>query len=272
SSTGSIEVVDRMSAVPPRRAAAAASVATPLLAVLLLAVLLLAAPAALAAQSLRGSSASLIRQNEMARRHDFSYLETAADVERFVRLGLLVPIEAGEDLEIDEASFAFGRPEVRSFLVRLARRYREACGRTLVVTSVTRPERGQPSNASSRSVHPTGMAVDVRRTNDMPCRGWLEATLLHLEDEGVVEATRESYPPHYHIAVFSSPYRDYIAAGGTIDPTGGAGRFHVVRTGETLSGLADRYGTSVVRLRRENGLRTSRIYVGQVLRIPRRGG
>lgn len=43
---------------------------------------------------------------------------------------------------------------------------------------------------------------------------------------------------------------------------------HVVRTGETLSGVADRYGVSVQRIRSENGLRGDQVRVGQRLRIP----
>ena len=47
-------------------------------------------------------------------------------------------------------------------------------------------------------------------------------------------------------------------------------RPHTVRAGETLSHLAQRYGTSVRTLRRTNGLRTSRIVAGQELWIPDR--
>lgn len=43
---------------------------------------------------------------------------------------------------------------------------------------------------------------------------------------------------------------------------------HTVRAGESLSRLAAGYGTSVRALRRANGLRSSRILVGQKLRIP----
>lgn len=48
---------------------------------------------------------------------------------------------------------------------------------------------------------------------------------------------------------------------------------HVVRRGETLSGIAEAYGTSVTALRSSNGLRSAhRIYVGQRLEIPASGG
>jgi membrane-bound lytic murein transglycosylase D len=50
-------------------------------------------------------------------------------------------------------------------------------------------------------------------------------------------------------------------------------RTHRVRSGETLSLIATRYGTSVSALMRANGLRSAnRLKVGQRLRIPVRGG
>ncbi len=44
-------------------------------------------------------------------------------------------------------------------------------------------------------------------------------------------------------------------------------RFHRVRRGQNLSYIARRYGTSVGRLKRINNLRSSRIYIGQRLRV-----
>jgi N-acetylmuramoyl-L-alanine amidase len=42
----------------------------------------------------------------------------------------------------------------------------------------------------------------------------------------------------------------------------------VVASGDTLSGIASRYNTSVPELRRHNRLRSDRIRVGQVIAIP----
>ncbi len=51
------------------------------------------------------------------------------------------------------------------------------------------------------------------------------------------------------------------------------GRVHIVRRGETLSGIAARYGTTVSALVRANNIRNpNRIYVGQRLTIPGDGG
>ncbi|MEE4184669.1 MAG: N-acetylmuramoyl-L-alanine amidase [Gammaproteobacteria bacterium] len=45
-------------------------------------------------------------------------------------------------------------------------------------------------------------------------------------------------------------------------------REHVIRSGDTLSGIAQRYRVSIATLRSVNSLSSSRIRVGQVLRIP----
>ncbi|MEA2599982.1 MAG: hypothetical protein QOF89_974 [Acidobacteriota bacterium] len=166
------------------------------------------------AQSLLGSRESLLRQNDEARDHDYTYLRTSADVRDFARRGLLVrvPGNSDYDIESDEVSFPYARPEVKLFVERLAEQYRDACGEKLVVTSLTRPITRQPWNASTLSVHPTGMAADLRRSSSSSCRGWLEDTLLDLEGKGVLEATKEQYPPHYHVTVFPQPYLRYIAS------------------------------------------------------------
>ena len=48
-------------------------------------------------QSLRGSSASLDRQNTQAKEHDFTVLRDPRQLKRFVGLELLVPVQANND-------------------------------------------------------------------------------------------------------------------------------------------------------------------------------
>lgn len=240
-------------------------------------------PAGPSAQSLRGSSASLDRQVAQARRHDFTHLANAAQLRRFVDAGYLVRVGGNADYTLFDVSFPFARPEVLLFVERLSAQYRRACGERLVVTSLTRPRSHQPRNASARSVHPTGMAIDLRRPAGR-CRAWLESVLLALEAREVLEATAERRPPHYHVAVYPKPYAAYVrqltarAAGGaaapaaaeTPDPPAAATSVaHVVRRGDTLSGIARRHGASVAALRRANGLGSSLIRPGQTLRVPR---
>ncbi|HEX5760140.1 MAG TPA: DUF5715 family protein [Thermoanaerobaculia bacterium] len=234
---------------------------------------LLALPPALEAASLRGSRASLAVQERAARQHDYSYLRTSAQVREFAGAGLLVKLAGNRDYDLADVSFPYARPEVKTFVERLARQYRAACGETLVVTSLTRPKSRQPANASELSVHPTGMAVDLRQSRRASCRAWLEKTLLGLERRDLLEATRERWPPHYHVALFSARYRRYVAGLGDGDSDGAsavaaAGRRHEVRRGDTLWSLAKRYGTSVEGLQRANGMRSSGLKPGQTLAIP----
>jgi len=211
-------------------------------------------------------------QDEQAEEHDFTFIRTVGQLRRFVQRGYLVRLRGNRNYRLDnEVSFPYARPEVRTFVQRLASEYRSACGRQLVVTSLTRPESRQPPNASDRSVHPTGMAVDLRRSNSAACRRWLESTLLYLEDHHVVEATKEHYPPHYHVAVFPKPYARYVAnmvsgsrvAGGTMD--------YQVRSGDSLWKIARSMGVSMADLRSANHLHADRIYPGQVLHVPLSG-
>ncbi len=241
--------------------------------------MLLASGDGLRAQSLGGSAASLDRQNAQALSHSFTYLETPGQVRSFVDNGYLVPVVPSGDFELKEVSFPYARPEVRLFIERLASQYRSACGEKLVVTSLTRPLSEQPRNASDRSVHPTGMAVDLRRSNRAACRRWLESTLTSLEGRGVLEATRERRPPHYHLAIYPDPYARYVTriTGSSVTVARQTGdepvietRWieHTVRRGETLGGIGSRYGVTVGRIRAENGIRGDRLLVGQRLQVP----
>jgi hypothetical protein len=226
------------------------------------------APSA-AAQSLRGSPATVERQNLAAIQHEFTFLRDAGHVRRFVDAGYLVPVASNRDYSVKRISFPYARPEVGLFLSRLGRQYRDACGETLVVTSLTRPATRQPRNASPRSVHPTGMAVDLRRSTNRACREWLESVLVHLETRGVVEAVRENRPPHYHVAVFPRPYAAYVES---IRETGedrlDRDQRYLVKAGDTLWRIARQHATTVQQLVAVNGVRGSRIYPGQSLAMP----
>lgn len=225
-------------------------------------------------QSLRGSRAALDRQNRQAERHDFTYLRSPEQVYTFVALGYLIPVEGNGDYVVKKGtSFPYARAEVKLFLKRLGRQYRAACGEELVVTSLTRPTTRQPRNASPRSVHPTGMALDLRRSWSRRCRGWLESVLLALEHRGVLEANLEHHPPHYHVALFPRPYAEYVAqlqARGTDEAEDATSRVarYVVRRGDTLWRIAHRHNTSVDRIRAANAIPSNTIRPGQVIEIP----
>lgn len=245
------------------------------------------------AQSLRGGEASMREQHQRALDYDYTFLTDPAHVRSFVRQKLLVPLEGNRNYELDdEVSFPYARPEVRTFIERLSRQYRDACGEVLVVTSLTRPKNRQPGNSSKRwSVHPTGMAVDLRRSNTPACRRWIERVLLQLEGAGTLQATHERRPPHYHIAVYTKDYARYVAqleagqpavaepramvatqaAAGADKSTGSSSGSLVryrVRSGDSLWSIARAHGITVARLKAANNLTSSRIYAGQRLDVP----
>ena len=217
------------------------------------------------AQSLRPSRYSLDVQNREARRHDFTFLKDGHQVQQFVEAGYLVPLRGnGSYIVKDGVSYPYARPEVLEFVELLGIRYQDMCGEQLVVTSLTRPRNRQPYNASSRSVHPTGMALDLRRSWRSSCRRYLEQALLRLEAAGVVEAAYERTPPHYHVALFP---RGFVQKGRDLLLNTSETDYFVVR-GDTLWKIAQRHGTSVQAVKQVNNLRSNAIYPGQHLRLP----
>lgn len=146
-----------------------------------------------------------------AKSEGLRFYVTGASVRAAAKSGKLVPLTSSANVQVDDdVHYPYVRPMTRTFVSRLAAQYRAACGERLVVTSGVRPMKRQPVNSSPRSVHPTGMAIDLRRP-DGRCLTWLRRTLLTLEEQGVIEATEEHNPVHFHVAVFPSKYRDYVA-------------------------------------------------------------
>ncbi len=202
------------------------------------------------------------QQHQQAIQHGYSFLKTSHAVTSLVSSGDLVKVNASQHLVLHGVSFAYARPPVKTLLERLSAQYHGACGEKMTVTSMTRPIERQPANAARDSVHPTGMAFDLRIPAKSSCRTWLEKTLLSLEKNGVLDVTREHRPPHYHVAVFPQPYVQYLAA------MSGQNREYIVRRGDTLSVIASRMDTSVAQLRVANSLRGDLINIGQRLQVP----
>jgi len=174
-----------------------------------LALLASTSTAAEASDLLRGSRRSMERQHGVAVQSAYRFVETTRDAEALLAKGDMVDVRGNADYDVSRVRYRYALPEVRLFLERLGRQYREATGAPLVVTSLARPTTRQPSNAHALSVHPAGMAIDLRVPKDAAARRWLEDALVGLERRGVVDVTRERMPPHYHVAIFPEPYREY---------------------------------------------------------------
>lgn len=165
-----------------------------------------------AASSLRGSPASMRHQHEVAKEQEYTFLRTGEQVREYAAEGRLDTVAGNADYRVNKVSFPYARPEVVSFIERLAREFRAETGEQLVVTSLTRPTALQPRNAHRLSVHPAGIAIDLRIPSTPAHRGWLELRLLVLENAGVLDVTREKRPPHYHVAVFPERYLEWAVA------------------------------------------------------------
>lgn len=124
------------------------------------------------------------------------------------------------------------------------------------------------------------------------------AVVVGFVSPAIADAAPPAHGPQYHVVrpgenltsiasrygysvrqlVVANNIRDpnYIYAGQTLylPPHGSSAGVvqYRVRYGDTLSGIASRYGTSVVAIQNANGLSSSFIYAGQVLRIPVGGG
>ena len=164
------------------------------------------------AHVLRGSLASIQKQYRTATNLGYSAARNSKDVQKMVNQGILVRVPGNRDYELGAVSFPYARPTTKAFIEAFAKEYRLATGEKLVVTSLARPLSRQPRNASDYSVHPMGMAVDFRRSKVSKTRAWMERRLASLEYEGVIEATHERRPPHYHVAVMPKEVLSYAAA------------------------------------------------------------
>ena len=252
------------------------SFASPSLSVLPAAALSLALVIPVHAQSLRGSQASIDRMYRHALVEKLSFYETPAGVRKAAANGRLVRLTSDATVLLHSVGYPFVRPSTRLFVDRLSAQYMDACGEQLVVTSAVRPARRQPANSTERSVHPTGMAVDLRKPRNAKCLRWLRATLLELENEDLIEATEEHAPAHFHVAVFPTPYTRYATAkakaeGGTQLASHGTTTTYKVHTGDTLWDIARDHRTTVDAILSANDLSDDVIQPGQELRIPSGG-
>jgi hypothetical protein len=255
---------------------------------------------------LRGSRESVQKMWDFAVDHGLTFYRTPSDIDRAVAEGKLVQLTGDATYELSRGvGFSYATKEARQFVLAFAPQYVAACGTPLMVTSAARPTSRQPRNSNPYSVHPTGIAVDLRRPPAGPCQRWLRGALAELEDQGFIEATEERRPVHLHVAVLTAPgavatlpplssagassasarvagpsmpqavrvanppSQTSSAANGEVDDAIGTGTYRV-REGDTLWDVARRSGVSVRALARANrrSIRAT-LRPGVVLRIPR---
>ena len=252
-------------------------------------------PLAIPAQTLRGSLTSVERAYDRASDRGLYFYQTVKGVQGAAAKGRFVRLAGNANYRTHRVTLPYATATTRTFVERLAGQYRSACGEQLVVTSAVRPQSRQLANSSPLSVHPTGTAIDFRKPRGA-CLRWLRSTLLDLERKGVVDATEEYTPPHFHVVVFNASYERYLASMGvgptpsknagapvalatvarTTPPastpgraaTAPASRRYTVRRGDSFWSIAERFDTSVTAIRRLNPGKSVKIIPGQKLVIP----
>jgi hypothetical protein len=250
-------------------------------------------------ESLRGSKASVEKMYDFAQRYRYPFYLTPTNIDTAIAHGRLVELTGDSTYELTRGvQENYTTREAKQFITMFAPQYLYACGSPLTVTSAARALSRQPRNANPHSVHPAGIAVDIRRPSPGPCLNWVRSALAQLEAQGIVEATEELHPIHLHVAVLQAPgakvvlpnlVRGMVAAarvpptpvvfatvvsfanGAVTLPARGA-RTYVVRQGDTLYDIANKTGVSVQALAAENGrVVKGTLTPGTTLKLPEVG-
>jgi hypothetical protein len=179
---------------------------------------------------LHGSKESVEKMYSFAESHGLTFYLTPINLDSAIARGRLVPLTGDATYELTRGvGYSYATREAKEFVLAFAPQYLAECGTPLTVTSAARPVSRQPRNANPHSVHPTGIAVDIRRPHAGACLTWVRGALAELETRGIIEATEERHPVHLHIAVLVPPGTEVtlpnLATGrvaATHTPTSGA--------------------------------------------------
>lgn len=238
-------------------------------------------------EDLHGSRQSVERMYEFALSHRMPFYLTPVNVDDAIAKGRLVALAGDSTYELTRGvGFAYSTREAKQFVLAFAPQYLAACGVPLTVTSAARPMSRQPHNANPHSVHPTGIAVDIRRPSAGPCLTWVRGALANLEERGIVEATEEHHPVHLHVAVLIQPgarvllpnlvktvvARQVTTPAVLVTTVAAAKSPHsyTVRQGDTMWDIANRSGVSIAELRKANAHIASTLKPGITLVLPER--
>ena len=168
--------------------------------------------------SLRGSRSAMRKENSKADRENLSRIKDGMQLRQFVRSGRLVPIPEHRHIAVDHRvrhSRRYVRPWTAQFLKDLAADFsKEFGGARIRVTSAVRPQADQRrlcrrnANAAApdgplASSHSTGATVDIGyKKMSATQRAWTDRYLLRLEQQGLVQVTKEQVQACYHVMVF----------------------------------------------------------------------
>ncbi len=168
---------------------------------------------------LRGTRASLMRQNERDEAEGLHRIQDEAQLEEMVSDHQLVHLPLGMGLHADEhlaADRQYVRPWTAHFLMDLARAHEERFHDPLIVTSAVRPERYQahllmingnaaPATGVIASPHEFGATIDIgKKGMRMSEIAWMRGYLLLLQEAGKIDVEEEFHQACFHITVYDN--------------------------------------------------------------------
>ncbi len=174
--------------------------------------------------SLRGSLASLQRQNDRLDAEGLERIENEADLAARIADKLLVPLPASSALTVNpdlEENHRYCRPWTAKFLSDLARAHEAAFHSALEVSSAVRTVEYQkrlertngnaaPAEGDLVSPHLTGATIDIAKKGLSRAEmAWMRKQLAGLEAAGKIDVEEEFKQACFHITV----YKNYVAAG-----------------------------------------------------------
>jgi hypothetical protein len=179
---------------------------------------------------LKGSTASLVRQNTRLIDDGLERIEDEHDLESRIAHRLLVPVPTSSMLSINQdipLPRRYCRPWTARFLADLARLHYDAFHRPLIVSSAVRTVdyqkrlMGVNGNAARAegdivSPHLTGAAVDLpKEIFSRQEMAWMRSKLAALQDAGKIDVEEEFQQTCFHITV----YKNYVARPGAAEDT-----------------------------------------------------
>ena len=171
---------------------------------------------------LRGSLASLQRQNDRVDAEGLERIENEADLAARIANKLLVPLPASIALTVNaelEENHRYCRPWTAKFLADLARVHEAAFHRSIEVSSAVRTVEYQkrlmeingnaaPAEGDLVSPHLTGATIDIAKSGLSRSEiAWMRQRLAGLQATGKIDVEEEFRQACFHITV----YKSYVA-------------------------------------------------------------
>lgn len=174
---------------------------------------------------LRGSLASLLRQNRRDEAEGLKRIQNTAQLNEMRRDGKLVPLPVSAQL-LANPNLPWDRrctrPWTAVFLENLAHAHYVRFHRSLEVNSAVRTVQFQrrlmringnaaPATGEIASPHEMGATIDIGKKHmSLSEIAWMRAYLLPLEEEGKIDVEEEFYQACFHITVYKSYVGDAV--------------------------------------------------------------